>query len=75
MNQIKAKTLTNIAKIFSGSLSLIINIIYFGINKEVMDYEKQQSLLLLCGFIVIIFLPIDFSIIIKNILQKKMDNL
>ena len=71
----KAKVLTNVAKVSAVGLALIANVIYYIINKKVMAYNEQQSLLLFCGFVVVIFLPIDFSLIIKNIFQKKVENL
>lgn len=67
----KGKWLTNGSKIVASSLAIITNIINFLIYKEILSYEKQQSLLLLCGFVVLIFLPIDFSIIVKNFIKNK----
>jgi hypothetical protein len=69
----KGKWLTNGSKILSVALAIIINILYFVFKKDVMDLGKQKSLLFLCSFIVLVFLPIDFSIIIKNIIAKKLE--
>jgi hypothetical protein len=69
----RGKWLTNGTKILSTIIAVATNVIYFIFKKQVLPYEKQQSLLLLCGFIVLIFLPIDFSLIIKNIISKKLE--
>lgn len=67
----QAKSLTLIAKIFSVILCLTFNVFSFIFNKKIPTIEEQQSILLLASFIALVFLPVDFSILIKNFFKFK----
>lgn len=73
MNILKhAQVLTNFAKVFSITIALGVNLYNLVINKTVLSFEQQKSLLLLCSFIVVIFSPVDISLICQNIFKKNM---
>lgn len=64
------KILTNATKIISLLIVIIVNIIYFLKKDMILPLEQQKSLLFACVFIVAVFLPIDFSIIVKNFFKR-----
>lgn len=67
----KGKILTNISKIIAVLIAVIFNIVYLIQNGRIPSVAEQQSILLLCIFIPGIFLPIDMSLIFKNIFARK----
>ena len=71
----KAKTVSNWVKIIIAALVVIINIGYLLFHKKIMGLEEQKSLLMVAGFVFIVFSPIDLSLIAKNIFQKQIKNL
>ena len=66
----KGKILTNGTKIFSIIIAISYNIGHLVIKKSIPSFEEQKSILLLCIYSVVVFAPIDLSLIFKNLLKK-----
>lgn len=62
--------LTNGAKIFSVLVAIGYNVAYLITQKKAPSWEEQKSVLAMCVFIVVIFSPIDISLIVNNIFKK-----
>lgn len=67
----KAKMISNVFKIFACLLFIIANIVYFVIKKEFVSIDQQLSLIFAVMTMFTIWLPVDASIIIKNIKDLK----
>lgn len=70
MNKIipeRGKLLTNTAKLVAVMIAISFNVFYLFYNKQIASFDEQKSILLLCGFVAGIFLPIDISLLVSNI--------
>lgn len=72
---IQAKQVSNVVKIISVLIAIIFNVVYLVMYGKIATMDEQKSLMILCGFVVLIFMPIDLSILVKNILQKKAETI
>lgn len=63
------KTFSLGSKIIALLTAVTMNVTYFFKTWKVLSIEQQYSLLLLCSFIAVLFGPVDFSILIKNIFE------
>lgn len=72
LNPLGAKELSNTVKVAAALIAFLINLFYIIYYKKMMTTDGQASLLKLLLFIVLVFSPIDLSLISRNIFQRSL---
>lgn len=66
------KRASNGAKWICGFLFLIANVIYIIWKKQIPSIQEEKVFMMIFGFVIIFFLPVDISLIVSNFFNRNL---